>query len=259
MPLSFSSAWRINFERVRFLRKPFQYLLSAADQKFLQGVSSITGITPGNLHVYRLAFIHSSIAGEKHQSNERLEFLGDAILGAVIADYLFKKFPYRDEGYLTDIRSKMVSRAQLNEVAHKMGIDKLIQYNKQDAFLSKKSIGGNALEALIGAVYLDGGFDLAKKFILKKMVAPHLDVEEVEITHFNYKSKLLEWAQQSGQALEYKLLQQVKYARHTKFSIAVYINGEEVGRGEDTNKKNAEKSAARDAYGKLGIKADTAT
>lgn len=220
----------------------------------MKRVADITGIIPGNLHLYRLAFMHSSLAEEQHQSNERLEYLGDAILSAVIADYLFQKFPYRDEGYLTDIRSKMVSRAQLNDLAHRMGIDKLVQYNKSDTFLSVKSIGGNALEALIGAVYLDGGFETARKFILRKIVLPHLNIQEVEMNHFNYKSKLLEFAQRTGQKLEYKLLQEIRNRRHTRFKVAVYLNGEELGIGEDTNKKNAEKLAAQQAYAKLGIK-----
>lgn len=239
---------------MRFLKKPFRFLLTAQDRIFLKRVADITGIVPGNLHLYRLAFMHSSLAEEQHQSNERLEYLGDAILSAVIADYLFQKFPYRDEGYLTDIRSKMVSRAQLNDLAHRMGIDKLVQYNKSDTFLSVKSIGGNALEALIGAVYLDGGFETARKFILRKIVLPHLNIQEVEVNHFNYKSKLLEFAQRTGQKLEYKLLHEIRNRRHTRFKVAVYLNGEELGIGEDTNKKNAEKLAAQQAYAKLGIK-----
>ncbi|MFN4881083.1 MAG: ribonuclease III [Bacteroidota bacterium] len=239
---------------MRFLKKPLQLLLTQKERRFLIQITDITGITPGNVHVYRLAFLHSSLAEEQHQSNERLEFLGDAILSSIIADYLFQKFPYRDEGYLTDIRSKMVSRTQLNELAHKMGIDRLVQYNKSDSFLSKKSIGGNALEALIGAVYLDGGYELARRFIIKKIVLPHLDVQEVEVNHFNYKSKLLEFAQRTGKNLEYKLLTESRSNRHTRFKVAVYVNGEEMGVGEDTNKKNAEKNAAQQAYAKLGIK-----
>ncbi len=239
---------------MRFLKKPLQLLLTPKDRRFIKSIAEITGITPGNIHVYKLAFIHSSLADEQHQSNERLEFLGDAILSSIIADYLFQKFPYRDEGYLTDIRSKMVSRNQLNDLAHRLGIDKLVLYNKSDTFLSKKSIGGNALEALIGAVYLDGGYELARRFIIKKIVLPHLDIQEVEVNHFNYKSKLLEFAQRSGQRLEYKLLSEIKSNRHTRFKIAVYVNGEEMGIGEDTNKKNAEKNAAQQAYAKLGIK-----
>jgi ribonuclease-3 len=239
---------------VRFLKKPFYYLLKPKDRKFLKKIADITGITPGNLHLYRLAFVHSSLAESQHQSNERLEYLGDAILSAVIADYLFQKFPYRDEGYLTDIRSKMVSRVQLNELSMRMGIDKLVSYNTNDTYLSKKSIGGNALEALIGAVYLDGGFEMARKFIIKKIVLPHLNIQEVEVNHFNYKSKLLEFAQRTGQKLEYKLISESRNKRHTRFKVAVFLDGEQLGVGEDTNKKNAEKNAAQQAYAKLGIK-----
>ncbi len=239
---------------MRFLKKPLQLFLTGNDRKFLKNIADITGVTPGNLHLYRLAFMHSSLADEQHQSNERLEYLGDAILSAIIADYLFQKFPYRDEGYLTDIRSKMVSRIQLNDLAHRMGVDKLVQYNKNDTFLSKKSIGGNALEALIGAVYIDGGFEMARKFIIKKIVLPHLNIQEVEVNHFNYKSKLLEFAQRTGQKLEYKLVNESRSKRHTRFKVAVFLNGEQLGIAEDSNKKNAEKNAAQQAYAKLGIK-----
>ena len=115
-----------------------------------------------------MAFRHSSSAEEIYESNERLEFLGDAVLGAVIADYLFKKFPYKDEGYLTDIRSKMVSRSQLKTVSHKMGIDLYLSYSSADPLINKKSLTGNALEALVGAVYLDKGYKSAHNFIIKK-------------------------------------------------------------------------------------------
>ena len=139
-----------------------------------------------------MAFRHSSSAEEIYESNERLEFLGDAVLGAVIADYLFKKFPYKDEGYLTDIRSKMVSRSQLKTVSHKMGIDLYLSYSSADPLINKKSLTGNALEALVGAVYLDKGYKSAYNFIIKKIVKPFLDIGELEISEFNYKSKLLE-------------------------------------------------------------------
>src|SRR5262249_13736660 len=146
----------------------------------------LTGVAPSNLQLYRTAFRHSSISENDYDSNERLEFLGDAILSAVVADYLYNKFPYKAEGYLTDIRSKMVSRSQLNAIAHKMGIDELMTYNDADSLLNKRSLSGNALEAVVGAVFLDKGFSSAKNFILKKIVKPYLDIEEIEISEFNY-------------------------------------------------------------------------
>lgn len=200
-----------------------------------------------------MAFRHSSSSNKQYESNERLEFLGDAILSAVIANFLFMKFPYKDEGYLTDIRSKMVSRSQLNAIAHKMGIDQFITFNAADPLLNKKSLAGNALEALVGAVYLDKGFRSAESFILKKIVKPFLDIAEIEITEFNYKSKLLEWAQKSGKSLTFAVKNHVKHRHHSLYKIAALVDGDECGAGEATNKKNAEKLAAKSAFEFLKI------
>ncbi|MBX7108474.1 MAG: ribonuclease III [Chitinophagales bacterium] len=227
--------------------------LFSGKKAFYAQVKSLTGTSPANLHLYELAFRHSSSAKEDYESNERLEFLGDAVLGAVIADYLFKKFPYKNEGYLTDIRSKMVSRSQLKTVSHKMGIDNFLSYSTHDPMLNKKALTGNALEALVGAVYLDKGYKSAQKFIIKKIVKPFLDIGELEITEFNYKSKLLEWAQKSGKSLTFSVKNHTRHRHRALYKIAAVIDGKEWGEGEDTNKKNAEKQAARMAFESLHI------
>ena len=224
------------------------------DKKFSKRVYNLTGFYPSNVQLYHLAFLHSSLSSETNLSNERLEYLGDAVLSLVIADYLFNKFPYKDEGYLTDLRSKMVNRSQLNSLAMKMGVDELLQYNKQDSFLSKKAISGNALEALIGAVYLDFGYEGARKFIMKKLVAPYLDIAEVEASEFNYKSKLLEWAQKNSVRAEFKVVEEKRSARYSYYRVDLLVDGNLAGSGEDNSKKNAEKKAAKEAFGKLGIK-----
>ena len=132
-----------------------------------------TGIRPANLSVYQLAISHSSVARETakgiKESNERLEYLGDAVLGTVVAEFLFKKFPYKDEGFLTDIRSRIVNRESLNNLARKIGISNIVEYdvNRKNS-LSHKSLYGDTLEALIGAVYLDKGFNVSKRFILTR-------------------------------------------------------------------------------------------
>lgn len=203
-----------------------------------------------------MAFRHSSSAKEIYESNERLEFLGDAVLGAVIADYLYNKFPYKDEGYLTDIRSKMVSRSQLKSVSHKMGIDTFITYSGSDLQINVKSVTGNALEALVGAVFLDRGFRSARSFIIKKIVKPYMDIGELEITEFNYKSKLLEWAQKSGRSLAFTVKNHSRHRHRAVYKVAAIVDGEELGEGEDTNKKNAEKLAARMAFEVLRISVD---
>jgi len=230
--------------------------LFSRNSKFSKQVEQLTGRRPKNVQLYHLAFLHSSLSSETNLSNERLEYLGDAVLSLVIADYLFNKFPYKNEGYLTDLRSKMVSRSQLNSLAMKMGVEELLQYNKHDSFLSKKAISGNALEALIGAVYLDYGFEGARKFILKKIVAPYLDIAEVEASEFNYKSKLLEWAQKNSVRAEFKVVEEKRNARFSYYKVALLVDDHIAGNGEDNSKKNAEKKAAKEAFGKLGIKED---
>jgi ribonuclease-3 len=216
-------------------------------------VKQLTGTAPSNIHLYHHAFRHSSTTEEEFESNERLEFLGDAILSAVIADYLFKKFPYKNEGYLTDIRSKMVSRSQLNVIANKMGIDQYMKYNAADPLINRRSLAGNALEALVGAVYIDKGFKSAARFILKKIVKPYLDIAEIEISEFNYKSKLLEWAQKSGRSLTFAVKHHSRHRHRSLYKVAALIDGKEYGIGEDTNKKNAEKDAAKNAFKALNI------
>lgn len=213
----------------------------------------VTGFSPSHLHFYETALCHSSISENEYDSNERLEFLGDAVLSAVVAAYLYKKFPYKNEGYLTDIRSKMVSRSQLNIIAHKMGIDQLVNYNGADALMNKKSMAGNALESLVAAVFLDKGFAGAQQFILRKIIRPYLDIEEIEISEFNYKSKLLEWSQKTGKSLTFAVKHHVPSRHHTLYKVVAIINGHEYGTGEDTNKKNAEKRAAKNAFEVLNL------
>ncbi len=231
-------------------------ILFSRSNRFSKKIEHLTGLRPRNVQLYHLAFLHSSLSAETNLSNERLEYLGDAVLSLVIADYLFNKFPYKDEGYLTDLRSKMVSRNQLNTLAMKMGVEELLQYNKQDSFLSKRAISGNALEALIGAVYLDHGYEGGKKFILKKIVSPFLDITEVEVSGFNYKSKLLEWAQKHSVQAEFKVVEEKRNAHYSFYKVALMIDSNVVGNGEANSKKSAEKNAAKEAFIKLGIKED---
>ena len=171
--------------------------LFVADKSFYQAIKNISGLFPGNISLYYLAFSHRSIAKENDQgailSNERLEFLGDAVLGSVVADLLFKKFPYRDEGFLTEMRAKIVSRENLKILAMKMGINQLVKVSAESGTF--KSMYGDALEALIGAIYLDKGYSQTQQFILKRIIKNHVDLDHFEKTDFNFKSKVINWAQ----------------------------------------------------------------
>ena len=197
--------------------------------------------------------MHRSKPEEVTSSNERLEFLGDAILGAIIAEYLFKKYPYQPEGYLTELRSRIVRRETMNNVALRMGLNKLVQYNQNDKGLSRSHIFGNALEALIGAVYLDQGFENTRKFILNQIVRAYIDLDTMESTDTNYKNQLLSWAQRSGKVLVFESVDEKTEGTRRLFTVGVMIDGELFTTGTGYNKKDAGQVAARSALEKLGI------
>ena len=197
--------------------------------------------------------MHRSKPDDVTASNERLEFLGDAILGAIIAEYLFKKYPYQPEGYLTELRSRIVRRETMNNVALRMGLNKLVQYNQNDRGLSRSHIFGNALEALIGAVYLDQGFANTRKFILNQIIRSYIDLDTMESTDTNYKNQLLSWAQRNGKQLSFDLIAEVNEGTRKLFTVGIMLDGTVVADGTGYNKKDAGQVAAKNALEKLGI------
>lgn len=225
------------------------------DKLLRKSVGSIIGEKPSNLSLYRLAFIHSSVAknltesGFK-ESNERLEYLGDAVLGMVIAEYLFKKFPYKDEGFLTDIRSRIVNRESLNNLAKRIGLNDLVEYenNNKRTAMARTSMYGDAMEALIGAIYVDKGFRFVRKFIIKKLLTPHFDLENLIQNNTNYKSLLIEWAQKEGKNLSWTLSENGTF-HNKEFTASIQINfvPEPFSMGNGHSKKKAEQDAARKA------------
>lgn len=229
------------------------------EEKNLAGaVRDILGIAPINIRLYSLATKHSSVARENisgiKESNERLEYLGDAILSAVVADYLFKKFPFKDEGFLTEIRSRIVNRQSLNLLGKKLGIDKIAEYNDTRKHAQAyKSVIGDTMEALIGAVYLDRGYKFVKKFILNRLVFPHLDMEKIIINDPNYKSKIIEWAHKNDKEIHFEITN-VKETKHYKeFVSQVFIDDRPFGKGSGFNKKRAEQEAAEKTCSMLDI------
>jgi ribonuclease III len=220
---------------------------SEADQKLVAAIRNIAGFTPSNLELYRLATLHSSIArpngnGVK-DSNERLEYLGDAILGAAVADYLFKKFPYKDEGFLTEIRSRIVNREALNLLARKIGVGTIVQFDNKNLHL-QQVILGNTLEAIVGAVYLDKGYLRCRKFVIDKLVVPYYDIEEVVNSNSNHKSKLIEWSQREGKNVRFEIVEVKKAKNRKEFTAQVMLDNEAKGTGYGNNKKKAEQDAA---------------
>lgn len=197
--------------------------------------------------------MHRSKIEEIASNNERLEFLGDAILGSIVAEYLFKKYPTQPEGYLTELRSRIVRRETLNNVAMRMGLNKLVQYNQNDKGLSRSHIFGNALEALIGAVYLDKGFEHTRTFILNQVIRPYVDLQHMESTDINYKNQLLSWSQKIGHTLSFDTLEEKIEGTRKIFTVGIMLNGEIVATGNGYNKKDAGQVAAQKALAVLNI------
>lgn len=220
---------------------------------FKKSLKAILGYTPGDVLLYKMALTHRSIKETSAENNERLEYLGDAILSAIIADYLFKRYPYKEEGFLTEMRSKMVNRSQLNDIAIKMGLKKITVFNKSDSSLKASQIFGNTLEALVGAIYLDKGYKKTNKWVGERIIMPHMFVDDLEVLEINHKNKLYGWANKNGKQLEFETLNEQMQNGRRLFTIAAVINGKVIAEGKAYNKKDASQIAAQLAVEKLGI------
>jgi len=223
---------------------------------FKRSIKHLTGLTPRNIKVYNTAFQHKSVANDVLSNNERLEFLGDAILSSVVANILFVKFPAGNEGFLTEIRSRMVSRRQLNDVGRKMGLIQLIRYNEADKTLNKSSMLGNCLEALIGAVYLDHNYLKTERFITRRVIQPYMDIDTLVKEEKNFKSRLIEWTQKNTKTIEFKEINNRMEGDKKVFLIGIFIDDQQVSEAEGLSKKSAEQRAAEIAMGKLEINGD---
>ncbi len=190
----------------------------------------------------------------KSYNNERLEYLGDAVLSTVVAEYLYKKYPGRDEGFLTKMRSKIVKRKTLNKVAERMGIDLILSKYTQGKM--SYSMLGNAFEAMVGALYIEYGYDNTRDYIISKILMRYLDIHELETSDDNYKSQLLEWGQKEGRLISYKLVSKFKMDKRDRFRISVFLDGQEVSTAEDYNKKSAEQIASSFALKTLNIRTE---
>jgi len=230
-----------------------QFFPKESGSSFKKHLKNILGFAPGNIALYKTALTHRSVREASDENNERLEYLGDAILSALIADYLFKRYPYKEEGFLTEMRSKMVNRQQLNEIALRMGIKKVTLYNKSDGSLKVSQIFGNTLEALVGAIYLDKGYKKTSKWVAERIVLPHMYMEDLELLEINHKNKLYGWANKNGKALEFATVDEKFENGRRLFTIAATVDGEVVSQAKGYNKKDASQIAAQLAVDKLGL------
>jgi len=238
---------------LRFIYKIYNYFFSD-DKNLARKIMSIAGFIPSDLTIFKLAFAHKSSSNERDyaiENNERLEYLGDAVLGTIVAEYLFRKYPNANEGFLTKMRSKIVKRSAMNEIAESMGLEMLLsEYNS--ARLSKAMLG-NALEALVGAIYIEKGYDYTHRYVINRILRKYLNIQELESYDDNYKSQLLEWCQKNGKEVSYKVLSRYKQDKRDRFKVGVFVDGDKIASADDYNKKSAEQSASENAIKIMGI------
>jgi ribonuclease III len=219
-----------------------------SDKNFKKWIKSISGYGPKNLQLYKQAFSHRSITTHSPKgliSNERLEFLGDAVLGAIVADHLFSIYSSKDEGFLTQLRSRIVNGQSLKVLAQKFGFNQFLKTATRSKEMPSSNALGDAFEAFIGALYLDHGFLKTKKFVISRVVKTHLDLDKLVQTNDDFKSQLQIYCQKNKLNLEYRLVSEELASRGKLYAIQVYINGEPYIRFESFNKRKAEQGAAQ--------------
>ncbi|MFP4059412.1 MAG: ribonuclease III [Bacteroidota bacterium] len=232
--------------RSRFRKK------ARENREFCSKLISILGYSPADLTYYKKAFIHKSASVTREDgtimNNERLEYLGDSVLDAIISDHLFRNFPYKNEGFLSKIRSRIVKRTNLNEVALKMGLQNLVQSNT-DNCQEIRHVYGDALEALIGAVYLDKGYDNTRKIVEERILNHYIDIEELLRKETDFKSRVIEWAQKNKKDIIFESQEEyIEDQNNPLFVSKIKINDLCLGSGKGFSKKEAEQKAAEEAF-----------
>lgn len=226
------------------------------DRPYYQLLKRIFGIVPDNVELYKLALVHRSasvtVGDGRVVNNERLEFLGDAVIETVVSELLFIEYPEANEGFLSKLRSRMVSRETLNRVALELGLDEAIVAHSSSLVTSRNNIYGDAFEALVGALYLDQGYETANRVLLEEVFPEHIDLEALEQTEKDFKSRMIEWGQKHHRTVEFRSSEcadHVELAPH--FEAELLVGGVRKGYGDARSKKEAEQIAAREAYERL--------
>lgn len=227
-------------------------LFSTPREEFYLFLKSLSGHAPRHLNIYETALIHKSASKLDSQknliNNERLEYLGDAILGAVIAEFLYNRFPNQDEGFLTQMRSKLVNRSFLTEMTYQIGLNRFIKSNTNNTS-ENSHIYGDAFEALIGALYLDKGYTITKEFITKKVLKNYVNLNEIQNTNLNFKSQLIEWSQKNKREINFETTEHLTGdSRNPSFiTLITSAKQETIGKGEGSSKKESQQNASQKA------------
>jgi len=227
------------------------------DKKFYWLICNRLNIVPGKIKLYEIAFLHRSasvvFSDGSVVNNERLEFLGDAILDAVIAEYLFKKFPRKKEGFLTQMRSRIVKRSNLDHLARKVGLDELIVSNT-NRNSHKKHIYGDAFEALIGAIYLDKGYNQTRKYIINNVIKEFVDLDQLIHKETDFKSRIIEWGQKSKYNLIFETKEEyLELEQSPIFVSTIKVDDTALGCGQGKSKKEAEQNASEQAFSYVSL------
>ncbi len=233
---------------IDFLLRPWRRNFGP-DRTFYRAIDDLFGFIPNNIELYKLALIHKSaslvLEDGRQINNERLEYLGDAIIEAVTSDYLYIEFPDSDEGFMTKLRSKIVSRQSLNAIARQIGLDRLVILNGNGTALAQKHIYGDAFEAMMGAIYLDQGYNFVNRLLINRLYRDHLSLEELTESETDFKSRLIEWSQKNHHTIRFRTLRnESSAANRPVFQSIVLIDNMEVGYGTGESKKEAEQQAA---------------
>ena len=231
---------------IDFILRPFRRNFGR-DRNYYRMVDDMFGFIPHNIELYKLALIHKSasvsLPDGRHINNERLEFLGDAIIEAVTSDYIFIEFPHKQEGFMTQLRSKIVSRQSLNDIAKKIGLSECIISNANGNAL-QKHIYGDAFEAMMGAIYLDQGYEFVNRLLINGIYYRCLSLDELTEAETDFKSRLIEWAQKHHHTIEFRTESRSSHRGVMKFHSVVLLDGFESGHGTGESKKEAEQNAA---------------
>lgn len=228
------------------------------DDEFRKFFKNVLGYRPRRWSLYRIALTHKSVSRQTSQgtriNNERMEYLGDAILGSIVAEYLYRHYPCKGEGFLTVMRSKIVSRRNLNKLSKKIGLSELVQYNKGQQGLFK-SKDGDAFEALVGAIYLDRGYKFTEKVLIRRILNIHMDLQDIEKQEWNYKSKLIDWGQRERVKVHFEVASQTTQGKGSacriEYEVQAWLGEERGEKAVEYSIKAAEQLAAEKTYKKL--------
>ncbi len=238
---------------MQFLRSFFRKNKTDEQLALIRFVISRFGYRPVDVEIFERAITHKSYSNNKDAySNERLEFLGDSIIDAVVAEFLFNKFPDEDEGYLTKIKSKMVSRKTHSDIGEEMELRSVLRYHRGRS-INLNTLEGNAFEAIIGAIYLDGGYEVARKSIRNYVFRNFVDVNKILEEEIDFKSRLFIWSQKNKLSLDFSVVSEINHGNTWEYKVMVVINEHNYGMGIGASKKIAEQAAAKETLELLGV------